>query len=321
MFGVVNLENISGNDFFEVLRSLVSAYLPDGRKIAGILSDYAVLFLLLGIVVGISQCFFGYKLRKYWTAILMAILCGYGGGLLAAGFGLSGVALVGIAVLAVVIGGLAGYFLWIIGCFLRPLASVSIAVFSGFVIYQLQTLGLIVGLAAGLVMGILVAAFYKIGLRLYTAVFGGLLVGGCVWELTGLSPWYPAFILGGIFALVGFGVQIFSGGKPKEGTAVSGEEVSADQVAGQEDEAMKPQGMGEAAATAEQDAIITMPENLDAGEQAPFAPLDITDENVNGTAFGFAEGKNAAAGFCPSCGTPYSARAKFCMQCGRKLQI
>ena len=346
MFGLVGLENISGDDFFEVLRSLVSVYLPDGRRIAEIMSDYAVLFLLLGIVVGISQCFFGYKLRKVWTGILMAILCGCGGAVLATEFGLSVAALIGITALATIIGGLAGYFLWIIGCFLRPFAIGSIAVFSGFVIYQLQTLGLIVGLAAGLIAGILVAAFYKIGLRLYTAVFGGLLVGGSVWELTGLSPWYPAFIIGGILALIGFGVQLFIGRKPKEG-ADSGEEATTDGTIKQEGMAvffaegrteggtMNPQSMEEVAATAEPDAAIAMPEGLAASGQLPFAPSDGTDGNTNGNgtisspagdqnaAAHSTLGNNAdiAAGICPSCGTPYSARAKFCMQCGCKLQI
>lgn len=369
MFGVVGLENISGNNFFEVLRSLVSAYLPGGGKVAEILLDYAVLFLLLGIAVGVSQCFFGYRLRRYWTAILMAISCGCGGGVLAAEFGLPIAALVGITVLAAAISGLFGYFLWIVGCFLRPFAIVSIAVFSVFVINQLQTLGLIIGLAAGLIAGILVAAFYKVGLRLYTAVFGGLLFGECVWELTGLSPWYPALVIGGVFALVGLGIQIFTGRKPKEENVFSGEGISEGEMAAEGidnlqgsgeffgqgqavqgsgeflaqgqaakrsavDGTMQPQGMGEVAATAEPDTAV--PEGFAMGGQAFVAQPGQTGQSMNKTAtasspvvdknsadadFVAGEKTSTTVGICPSCGTPYSARAKFCMQCGCKLQV
>lgn len=366
VFGIVGLENISGSNFFEVLRSLISVCVPDGKAVAKILSDYSVLFLILGIAVGISQCFFGYKLRKIWTAVLMIVFWGLAGAAIATGFSLPVAGLIGITAAMAVIGGLFGYFLWITGCFLRPLVSVSVVVFSLFVVYDLQTLGLIIGLAAGLIVGILAAAFYRIGLQLYTAVFGGLLAGQCIWELTGVALWYPALIIGGILVLAGFGVQMFVNWKPRE--TASGEDAvnaldaeaaafpseAAAETAAAEDAAgadssrtngpaggLGSSGSGDWARQGGADSApafggadtgpISYGAGADSGESGsdgqapvPYGTGTATQGSVglSGSSAGNAPDQSPAsetAGVCPSCGTPYSARAKFCMQCGCRL--
>lgn len=342
VFGMVGLENISGGDFFEVLQSLVSVCVPDGKAAAKILSDYSVLFLILGIAVGISQCFFGYKLRKIWTAVLMIILGGLAGAAIATGFSLPVAALVGITAAMAVIGGLFGYFLWITGCFLRPLASVSVVVFSLFVVYDLQTLGLIIGLAAGLIVGILAAAFYRIGLLLYTAVFGGLLAGQCIWELTGIALWYPALIIGGILVLAGFGVQMFANWKPREATSGKDAVIDPDAAGFQAEIAAETAAAkdtadtdsvwasgsagasGAAGAEARQGFAGSEDSGLDGKNPLSYGTGAVPDSSV--TLSGGVDNNTTnqspapeTAGVCPSCGTPYSARAKFCMQCGCKL--
>lgn len=177
MFAMIHLDKISGGDFFEVLRNLILQCIPNGEMVVKVLLDYAVLFLILGIAVGISQCFFGYKLRELWTAVLMIILCGCVSMVLVAEFEVSTAGLIALTAGMAIAGGLLGYFLWVLGCFLRPFAVVSVVVFAAFAVYGMQTLGLIVGLAAGLIAGIVAVAFYRNGLMVYSAVFGGMLAG------------------------------------------------------------------------------------------------------------------------------------------------
>ena len=342
MFGAIHLDEISGGDFFEVLRNLILKCVPNGEAVVTTLTDYSVLFLILGIAAGISQCFFGYKLRKLWTAILMIVGCGFGSVALAEEFQVSVAGLIGLTAGMAIVGGFLGYFLWIAGCFLRPFVIVLAAVFAVFAIYGMQTLGLIVGLAAGLIVGIVAVAFYRVGLIVYSAVFGGLLAGECIWMLTGNKVWYPGLIIGGILALAGFGVQIFMNRKPREAAAV-GTEPDVDSNAEQPG-AEGVVGLFAAAQEGTGGAGVLLPPDgtaangnevilqLGNGEGiAPsgtldgiFSQQDVTGGNQNG---GFAadsaeNGSStvSAPGICPSCGTPYSARAKFCMQCGRKLQ-
>lgn len=338
MFGMIHLDEISGGNFFEVLRNLVIKCVPNGETVVKVLADYSVLFLILGVAVGISQCFFGYQLRRLWTAILMIVACGCGSTALAGEFQISVAGLIGLTAGMAITGGLLGYFLWIAGCFLRPFVIVSAAVFAVFAIYDMQTLGLIVGLAAGLIAGIVAVAFYRIGLIVYSAVFGGLLAGQCIWMLTGVEIWYPGLILGGILALAGIGIQIFTNRKPKEaaaagtepGMAISAEQPGAEGAAelfaaGQEStggDGVLQQADSAAANGSEvisqlgdregitPDGMFSQPDGKNGNQSGVFAADSA--ENGSGTAF--------AAGICPSCGTLYSARAKFCMQCGRKLQ-
>lgn len=239
MFGALHLEEITGGSFLEVLKSLILNCIPDGGEIIKIVQDFSVLFLILGILAGVFQCFFGYKVRRLWTAILMIAVCGCAGAAVAAWLELPVAAVIGITAGAAVIGGLLGYFVWIIGCFFRPFAVISISVFAAFVINDMHTLGLIIGLAAGLIAGIVSAAFYRVSLILYTSVFGGLLAGACAAELIGLDLWYLPLIIGGVLALAGIIVQLLVNRKAKtaEKAQASADGAAEENGSGQEKEA------------------------------------------------------------------------------------
>lgn len=353
MFCAVHLDKIAGGDFFEVLRSLVVNYIPDGGTIVKLLSELSILFLILGVMVGISQCFFGYQLRRLWTAILMIVLCGCSGAALATELKLPVAALVGVTAAMAVVGGLLGYFLWIVGCFFRPFAVVSISVFAAFVINDMQTLGLIIALAAGLIAGIVSAAFYRVCLILYTSVFGGLLTGACIAELTGLDLWYLPLVIGGILALAGLIVQLLVNRRTKETERTENtpegdgtERKQSGEFSGTDEPAVQGVLEAEAARAPETDTL----ENTARPEDGAAAEAYVQDdgalelaaaaesENDKGTGLpeglkntaSDAETENTAADrpcdtagtardVCPACGTPHGAGAKFCMQCGRRL--
>ncbi len=327
MFGVVSLEEISGSSFFEVLQNLILNYIPDGANLLETLEQSMGLFLLVGLVFGIFQCFLGYAARRVWTALLLLALCGYGGALAAEHFLLPMEGFVAVTAIVASIGGLAGYFFPGIGSFLRPLFAIFISAFAIFTANGLRSLGIIVGLSAGLIVGIAVAVFSRMGLMLYTALFGGLLAGICVVEAFSVPGEYATFVIGGMFAVAGFSTQLFASGK------LSGEAEKADSAK----EAAKRLKVATQMDTAAQFAAADEEKNgkdlniSDSGEGAAQGEEkemedfskpkeeEETPEKEGETMEQVQPIFDAPAGNCPSCGALYSARAKYCMQCGQKL--
>lgn len=320
MFGVVSLEEISGSSFFEVLQNLILKYIPDGASLLETLDQSMGLFLLVGLVFGIFQCFLGYAARRVWTALLLLALCGYGGALAAEHFLLPMEGFVAVTAVVASIGGLAGYFFPGIGGFLRPLFTIFISAFAIFTANGLRSLGIIVGLSAGLIVGIAVAVFYRVGLMFYTALFGGMLAGICVAEAFSVPGEYATLVIGGMFAAAGFSTQLFASGK------LSGEAEKADSAK----EAAKRLKAATQMDTAAQFAAADEEKNLkdldmsDSGEGVvPSEGKTLEDfpksQEEQEESVQTLSGMDAPEGNCPSCGAIYSARAKYCMQCGHKL--
>ena len=319
MFGMIGLEGISGSSFLEVLRNLVLEYVPDGERVLKLLSDNAELFLALGIAVGLSQCFFGYAMRKLWTGILSVILCGCFGAAAAVAVFPEPAALSAVTAVAAVLGGVTGYFLWIAGCFLRPFFVVAVAVFILFVISGSNVPGIIAGLSAGLVAGVATVAFYRVCLVFYTALAGGMLAGACISGFVGVTG-YPVLLIGGLIAVAGIAVQFVMGRNSK---LAAGAGMSAKEAAKRLKATTQMDMAAQLAATDEQDGdgqespceAGTADGTVPSGEDFTRPQEEKTEEALQAKPGGNGE----AAGVCPACGTPDSERAKFCMQCGLKL--
>ena len=312
MFGMIGLELISGSSFLEVLRNLVLEYVPDGERVLKLLSDNAELFLALGIAVGLSQCFFGYAMRKLWTGILSVILCGCFGAAAAVAVFPEPAALSAVTAVAAVLGGAAGYFL-------RPFFVVAVAVFILFVISGSNVPGIIAGLSAGLVAGVATVAFYRVCLVFYTALAGGMLAGVCISGFVGVTG-YPVLLIGGLIAVAGIAVQFVMGRNSK---LAAGAGMSAKEAAKRLKATTQMDMAAQLAATDEQDGdgqespceAGTADGTVPSGEDFTRPQEEKTEEALPAKT-----GENGeAAGVCPACGTPYSERAKFCMQCGLKL--
>ena len=327
MFGVISLEEISGGSFFEVLRNLILKCVPDGEKLLESLDHSMGLFLLLGLVLGIFQCFLGYAARRVWTALLLLALCGYGGALAAEHFLLPMEGFVAVTAIAGSVGGLAGYFFPEIGAFLRPLFIIFISAFAIFTANGLRSPGIIVGLSAGLIFGIAAAVFSRVGLMLYTSLFGGLLAGICVAEAFSVPGEYAPLVIGGMFAITGFGIQLFAGGN-------LGDELEKTDSAKEAAKRLKAATQIDTAAqlAAAEEENLKEANTSDSGEGKESAESAIPGaEKVTESDFARPQQEqgeevppqikidDTPAGTCPSCGTPYSARAKYCMQCGHKL--
>ncbi|MDE7326873.1 MAG: zinc ribbon domain-containing protein [Lachnospiraceae bacterium] len=321
MFGMISLEEISGSSFLEILKNLVLQYVPDGETILRLLSDYPELFLSLGIAVGISQCFFGYAMRRLWTAILSVVLCGCCGAAFAVGVSLKPEGLAVATAVAAVLGGIVGYSLWIAGCFLRSFFIVGTAVFILFVMDGSNVPGLITGLAAGLVAGIATVAFYRVCLVLYTALFGGLLAGACILGLA-KADGYPVYIIGGLLAAAGIAVQFIMGRKSK---VAAGAGMSAKEAAKRLKATTQMDTAAQLAAADEEGGETAQEKRPEEGGYKDGTVVSGNDfarpqkEEIVAAQEGSGENADTSAKACPSCGAPYSSRAKFCMQCGCKL--
>lgn len=211
MFANIQFNEFAGDSFYEVLEKIFRSIVPVEWVEA--VEKYTVLFLILGLIIGISQCFFGYKLRKIWTGLDGMVVFGMGGAAIAVRFGLSIGTVVAVTVGAAVAGGLLGYFLWGAGIFLRVFSVVSVCVFAVGILYKLEALGLIIALAAGLIAAILTVAFVKIALIFYTSVAGALTAGVCVSKLFHEDIWYLPLIIGGILAVAGLAAQFITNRK------------------------------------------------------------------------------------------------------------
>lgn len=202
------LLRVSGNSPEEVLREILSAILPE--SILDTAADLSILLLILGILAGVAQCFFGFKLIKLWTAIVGALFFGLTGAAISIAAGLPDAAVIGITAGAAVVGGLLGYFLWIVGIFFRVLLLVTTVTFVICVSNDLQTLSLIIALATGLIMAILAVAFVKPIVIIYTSFLGGMMVAKNICSLIKQEQWYLPLIIGGVLAVAGIVVQVMT---------------------------------------------------------------------------------------------------------------
>ena len=202
------LLKVSGNSPEEVLREILSAILPESMLDTA--ADLSILLLILGILAGVAQCFFGFKLKKLWTAIVGALFFGLTGAAISIAAGLPDAAVIGITAGAAVVGGLLGYFLWIAGIFIRVLFVVATVTYVVCISYDLKTLSLIIALAAGLIMAILAVAFVKPIVIIYTSFLGGMMVAKNICSLIKQEQWYLPLIIGGVLAVAGIVVQVMT---------------------------------------------------------------------------------------------------------------
>ncbi len=203
----IPFDEFAGDSFWEVTGALFRALLPE-TLMEGV-TKISVLLLVLVFAAGIIQCLFGFRLRKIWTGAVCAMICGLTGAAVAVYLELGAGAAAGIGAGAAVLGGLFGYFVWFAGLFLRVLLTVSFGGFAVGMLLELDALGLIIALAAGLIAAILTVTFWKVMLIVYTSVIGGLAASSCFFEL--LLPkadWYQQLIAGGVLAAAGMAVQI-----------------------------------------------------------------------------------------------------------------
>lgn len=242
--------------------------------------------------------------------------------------------------------------MWIVGGFLRVLVFLYAVVGIIFASKDMLVLGIIIGLAAGLIGGILQVAFNRPFMIGYTAIAGGTITAYCLSKLIPeiTEPWFLLLIIGGVLALLGILVQVLIERVSAKGSKATAEEMpiaggGAENplAAGSAAWAENPVPAGSAAQDGEnvlddETKIYTFGHSaVDANiaasrEDAPSAgvagmPMPDTNASAAGQTAAQAleqtspqEAAQPPKSFCPKCGAEYKPGAKFCMKCGQNLQ-
>jgi len=173
-------------------------------------------FSVIGVIiciVGLLQCFFGFKLFKFWCSIVGLFLgIIFGVALAASGaFSASPAAnLIGILMIIIlaITGAFIAYRAYLVGLFIYAFVAAFLFAFS---IIALITdsiiIGLGVGIAAGLALGIVAVMFRRFWIIVTTSVSGGISVCAGLMMVIQSTDLGWVFVLPPILVIAGFFVQ------------------------------------------------------------------------------------------------------------------
>ena len=184
------------------------------RSLGVFLQNYGTLLAIPGLALSLLNCFFGFRLRKFWSAAA-GFLAGAAAGLwICLHFDLSSAALTLLAALA---GGLlcgaAAFLLYRAGLFL--LCS-GLTVFVAVRLLRPETAAALwICLLSGILVGILALLRERLTVSLATAIGGGWGSAEFLLVLTGMDSPFLLLLLTLLFAFLGILVQL-KPWKPKE---------------------------------------------------------------------------------------------------------
>lgn len=174
--------------------------LQSGDFLFEIFREINIFIALIMLIIGSLQCFFGYKLFKFWIAVtsfaVFGILGGIIGNNIASGVGTT----VFFALMFAVLGAWASFKLYLAGVFL-VCGSVSFVI--GYALTQEPAAGIIMGLA----LGILATLFVKPVVILSTSLSGGASAGLAMSIIFGTGEVSIRFLLCTVFIVLGIIVQ------------------------------------------------------------------------------------------------------------------
>lgn len=174
-------------------------------QMAGDVDQTSMAALMVTLVFGICNCFLGYRLMKVWFFVfggLLGGLLGYGIG--DAAFGNQTAALIVMAIGVIVIGSMA-FAITKAGVFV--LCAVIGTIVVSYLFRPTTSFWFFLCLLVGIGVGILGVKFVKPMVILSTAMQGGLLAGGAIARLAGMSDESFGMWLGYGIAVAGVAVQ------------------------------------------------------------------------------------------------------------------
>jgi len=212
------------------LSELVESFNNLGNGAKNLLSVIGVLTIILGVL----QCFFGYKLFKIWCGFI-GLLAGCIIGLIIAATGVfagTGAEYI-IAIIVITLLGITGAFLayraYLIGLFVYSFVTAFSAVFTLMAfITNAVIVGLIVGAVTGLVFGIVAVKFRRFWIIVTTSIAGGISIAVSLMMIFQRTDSLWALVLPPVFIVAGFIVQNMTtkkehGKNDNKGVAVTAE--------------------------------------------------------------------------------------------------
>ncbi|MGI6071127.1 MAG: DUF4203 domain-containing protein [Blautia sp.] len=174
-------------------------------QMAGDVENMSTAALIAALVLGICNCFLGYRLMKLWFFVFGGLLGGViGYGIGDAAFDSQTAALIVMAVGVILLGSLA-FAITKAGVFV--LCAVIGTVVLSYLFQPTTSFWFFLCLLAGIGVGVVGVKFVKPMVILTTSVRGGLLAGGAVVQLAGMSEGSLGMWLGYGAAAAGVTVQ------------------------------------------------------------------------------------------------------------------
>ena len=165
------------------------------------------------IIFGVMQCFFGFKLFKLWCGFIGFLVGGLVGLLLLVSGLFTGTVVMNIIGLVVLIllcvtGAFIAYKAYLVGVFIYTAAT---AFLIGFIVLGLITnsvhTGLIGGLAAGVLLGVIAIIYRRFWIIATTSVTGGITIGTSLMLILQSSESILSFLIPLVFIIAGFIIQ------------------------------------------------------------------------------------------------------------------
>jgi uncharacterized membrane protein len=170
------------------------------RGIFEAFSQINALIAVFLLIIGALQCFYGYKLFKFWIAVTWFIVFGLLGGIIGNSFAGDMGSTVFFAIMFAVLGAWISFKLYLAGVFLL---CGSLGFLLGYLLTQEMALGIIIGL----VLGVLGTLFVKPVVIISTSLSGGIGVGMALATLLEVESSLTRVILSIIFVILGLYVQ------------------------------------------------------------------------------------------------------------------
>ncbi|MGN0251584.1 MAG: DUF4203 domain-containing protein [Oliverpabstia sp.] len=181
------------------------------------------LLLLMEVIFAVLNCFFGYKLMKFWVALCGFMMGSVGGYLLITCVSTDRTVVFGSSLTVGLVLGFLAYEIYLVGLlFLGWCMTFAVSVMIGRgmqtgIKEKLAVLG--IGALLGILVGVLCVLFARTCIILLTGISGGLALVSSAVTIAGKSlPIHITLPAGAMMAVIGVGIQWYCSGKDTKRT-------------------------------------------------------------------------------------------------------
>lgn len=198
-----SMELIKNTGILKMIKEYERACL--GENPGAAIGKIGTMALVMILIIGVCNCFFGYRLMKLWLLLLGVLLGGTLGYVLSQGFTENRLLSTVIAVAAAAVCGGLSFWIYQAGVFL--LCCIGGTLVFSFLFRPTTSLFFFICILLGVAIGFAGVKFVKPIVICVTSILGGLTMSAVIVRLMGLKEIYPGIFLGIILAAVGFAFQ------------------------------------------------------------------------------------------------------------------
>jgi len=195
------------NEYYEIIEVISEIQSMMSHGVEGVM---AIIFAIAA-VVGLLQCFFGYKLMKLCFAVVGFVLGGIAGFLFTGFTADEAAVVIAAALICGILGALLLFHVYRIGVFVTNTALITLLMI--IVTGVESTSGLVASIVIGIVAGIIGVIFVRVWTIISTGAAGGISAGSCLGAIFGSGA--LGVIIGLALTVLGIVFQFRTTGKKK----------------------------------------------------------------------------------------------------------